>query len=199
MKVYHGGYTKVREIDLKKCRAGRDFGQAFYLSNSRFHAEECARQRIEGVTGGKKIATDNLEMSGMIFCIGNTPVQEEDDSEQWKIARKNGSKGVITEFDFNEEAFNDKSLEIIRFEAYTEDWLNFVIFNRIYAVVHGWRHKFDIVEGPIAEDKVIRRVYAHVFGLTTWEQAVEELKAFPYTHQIALCTEKALKMVEFIG
>ena len=33
MLLYHGSYTAVESIDLTKCRAGKDFGKGFYLTN----------------------------------------------------------------------------------------------------------------------------------------------------------------------
>ena len=33
MKVYHGSYTKIDEIDLTKCELNRDFGRGFYVTN----------------------------------------------------------------------------------------------------------------------------------------------------------------------
>jgi len=32
--LYHGSYTEVREIDLSRCRPGKDFGRGFYLTTS---------------------------------------------------------------------------------------------------------------------------------------------------------------------
>jgi hypothetical protein len=35
MKLYHGSNTSIDEIDLKRGRRGKDFGQGFYLSPDR--------------------------------------------------------------------------------------------------------------------------------------------------------------------
>ncbi|MCL2597848.1 MAG: DUF3990 domain-containing protein [Paludibacter sp.] len=32
MRVYHGSYTEIQEIDLSKCEIGKDFGQGFYVT-----------------------------------------------------------------------------------------------------------------------------------------------------------------------
>jgi hypothetical protein len=39
MKVFHGGYTIVSEIDLTKGRSNLDFGKGFYVTNIRSQAE----------------------------------------------------------------------------------------------------------------------------------------------------------------
>jgi len=33
MKVYHGSYTAIDEIDLNRCEVGKDFGKVFMLQN----------------------------------------------------------------------------------------------------------------------------------------------------------------------
>ncbi|MFV0346883.1 MAG: DUF3990 domain-containing protein [Bacteroidales bacterium] len=32
MKVYHGSYIEITEIDLSQCEIGKDFGQGFYVT-----------------------------------------------------------------------------------------------------------------------------------------------------------------------
>lgn len=34
MLLYHGSFTKVTEIDLSKCRKGKDFGRGFYVTRA---------------------------------------------------------------------------------------------------------------------------------------------------------------------
>ncbi|MDR0763288.1 MAG: DUF3990 domain-containing protein [Bacteroidales bacterium] len=34
MKVFHGSYTKIKEIDLTKSLPNKDFGQGFYVTNT---------------------------------------------------------------------------------------------------------------------------------------------------------------------
>jgi hypothetical protein len=54
MKVYHGSYTAIDEIDLSKAAANRDFGRGFYVTKFRRQAETWARyigrnHKTEGV------------------------------------------------------------------------------------------------------------------------------------------------------
>ena len=44
MKVYHGSYTEITEIDLSKCEKNKDFGQGFYVTKNRKHVEEWAER-----------------------------------------------------------------------------------------------------------------------------------------------------------
>ena len=34
MLLYHGSFTRVSQIDLDKCKAGKDFGRGFYVTSS---------------------------------------------------------------------------------------------------------------------------------------------------------------------
>jgi hypothetical protein len=54
MKVYHGSYTEIEEIDLAFCRVGKDFGRGFYVTNLREQAEYWAKRM------GKKNHTEGV-------------------------------------------------------------------------------------------------------------------------------------------
>jgi hypothetical protein len=45
MKIYHGSYTAIHEIDLTKCEPKRDFGRGFYGTKLREQAETFAMRK----------------------------------------------------------------------------------------------------------------------------------------------------------
>ena len=45
MIVYHGSYIKINQIDLSKCEPHRDFGQGFYVTKFKQHAENWAKRK----------------------------------------------------------------------------------------------------------------------------------------------------------
>jgi hypothetical protein len=45
MKVYHGSYVKIENIDFYKCRPFRDFGKGFYVTNILSQAEYWAERK----------------------------------------------------------------------------------------------------------------------------------------------------------
>ena len=54
MKVYHGSYTAIENIDFSFCRKKRDFGRGFYVTKIRSQAEYWANRKgedndVEGV------------------------------------------------------------------------------------------------------------------------------------------------------
>jgi Protein of unknown function (DUF3990) len=36
MRVYHGSFIEIIEIDLSKCEKNKDFGQGFYVTKNRW-------------------------------------------------------------------------------------------------------------------------------------------------------------------
>jgi hypothetical protein len=155
MKVYHGSYMPIEQIDLSKCEKRRDFGQGFYVTNILEQAEFWAKRK--------------------------------------GIANK--TKGFVTEFDFDEEAFEDNDLKVLRFDEYSEAWLDFVVLNRQKG---SKAHTYDIVEGPVADDDITQRIDVYLEGIISKTDFLEDLKFHRPTHQIALCTIESLQMLERI-
>ncbi|MDR1563327.1 MAG: DUF3990 domain-containing protein [Dysgonamonadaceae bacterium] len=155
MKVYHGSYTKIKEIDLSKTERNKDFGQGFYVTKNRRHAEEWAK----------------------------------------RIAARNGQpEGVVTEFEFGKYFFNDKDFDILRFDDYTEEWLDFVVMNRMNKT-ENQLHNYDFIEGPIANDRITSRIYDYLDSLVSKADFLSELRYHEPTHQICFCTVHSLQVI----
>jgi hypothetical protein len=155
MKLYHGSYTEIFVINLKKSKPYKDFGRAFYLTKYYEQAKIWANR-----LGGE---------------------------------RKKG--GVITEFEFDEYAYEDENLKVLKFDEYDEQWLDFIVFNRSK---RNPTHEYDIVEGPVADDDVTQQIDTYLEGKITKEEFLNELKFHKPTHQIAFCTLESLQMLERI-
>jgi hypothetical protein len=156
MKVYHGSYMKINEIDLTKCELNRDFARGFYVTNIYEQAKFWAKRK------GKK--------------------------------QKN--EGVITEFTFFESAFSSDYFKTLRFENYSEEWLDFIVMNRQNDTDKNL-HDYDIVEGPVANDDIAARIFFYLDGGLTKNEFIEELKfKHSASHQIAFCTQKSLQMLK---
>ena len=154
MKVYHGSYMEIVNIDLSKCEKNKDFGQGFYVTKNRKHAEEWAER------------------------IGN----------------RNHTAGVVTEFEFGKYLYLEKDFNILRFSDYSEEWLDFVVLNRSNKTDESL-HEYDFVEGPIADDKISRKIYDYLDGIISKADFLNELKYHEPTHQICFCTVKSLQLI----
>ncbi len=107
-------------------------------------------------------------------------------AEKW--AKKYGTP-VINVYEYNE----NPKLKIKEFTLMTEEWLDFIISCRT-----GKTHDYDIVIGAMADDQVYNYIEDLLQDRITRE-AFWELAKFKYpTHQIAFCTQEALKTISFI-
>ena len=107
-----------------------------------------------------------------------------------------GIKTVMEfDFDFDEIIAVEPSLCIKRFPEVNEEWANFVMHNRMCTGTEP-THEYDIVEGPIADDKMYLQFRRYSRNKMKLHQFIQSLK-YPKeaTHQIAFCTEKAINML----
>ena len=155
MKVYHGSYTAIENIDFSFSRKRRDFGKGFYVTKLLPQAEYWAARKGDD----------------------------------------NDTEGVVTEFEFDEDCFNDDMFNNLRFDGYTEAWLDFVVRNRLNKKNEP-AHYYDIVEGPVADDNIATRVYDYLAKKITKKQFLSELTHKTPTHQICFCTVRSLQMLE---
>lgn len=97
-------------------------------------------------------------------------------------------QGVVNVYDYTPE----ESLNCLKFEEMTEEWLDFVVACR-----NGTPHDWDIVEGPMADDTIYNYIQEFLDGKISRE-AFWALVKFKYpTHQICFNTQKALNTLTF--
>ncbi|MDR0836280.1 MAG: DUF3990 domain-containing protein [Tannerella sp.] len=118
-------------------------------------------------------------------------------AEEWAeiIGGVHNTKGAVSEFTFYERAFTEKDLTVLRFNEYNAEWFDFVILNRDLSYTEN-RHDYDIVEGPVADDKIQRRINKYMAGEITREDFFRQLIHSEPTHQICFCTLKSLRMLK---
>ena len=118
-------------------------------------------------------------------------------AESWavNIARRYDKKPFVTEFTFFERAFEESRYNVLRFDDYNEAWLDFVVLNRDPAFTTN-RHDYDLIEGPIADDKVQNLINDFLDGIITKNDFLNELKYHEQTHQICFCTVNSLQLLK---
>jgi hypothetical protein len=117
-------------------------------------------------------------------------------AENWAkiIGHRHHTEGFVTEFNFIEGAFTDRICKIKRFKDYSEEWLDFIVKNRD-ETLPALTHDFDIVEGPIADDKVQNRIGFYLNGQLSKADFLKELTYHEQTHQICFCTVASLQVI----
>lgn len=86
------------------------------------------------------------------------------------------------------------SLNILKFETMTDEWLDFIAKCR-----SGQTHRYDIVEGPMANDTVWNYVNDFMAGTITRKQFWVLAEFRHPTHQISFHTLAALDCLTFTG
>ncbi|GHV66338.1 hypothetical protein FACS1894199_09540 [Bacteroidia bacterium] len=106
--------------------------------------------------------------------------------------------GVLTvmEFDFDVEEIMqaNPTLKIKRFENVGEEWARFVLHNRLRKESDP-HHEYDIVEGPVANDKMFRQFQRFLSNRIELQEFIRKLKFREATHQIAFCTDQAIDIL----
>ena len=82
MKVYHGSYTKIDEIDLTKGELNRDFGRGFYVTNLYEQAEFWAKRKGKKHKNSGTITEFTFLESAFVSDYLKT-LQFSDYSEEW--------------------------------------------------------------------------------------------------------------------
>jgi hypothetical protein len=126
-----------------------------------------------------------------------TKLRSQAESMAKRVTRYSKKMPVVTEYEFDEYAYQDSDLNVLRFDAYNEDWLNFVVLNR-NADKRRQAHEYDIVEGNVADDKIARNITKYLKGKISKQDFFEMLKYGEPNHQICFCTINSLQMLDFI-
>jgi hypothetical protein len=96
----------------------------------------------------------------------------------------------------NEYSFlDDSSLKIKRFPELSEEWLEFVKENRTKG---GIPHHYDIVIGPVADDKTMETLQLYLSGILNSKESIERLRYNHVNHQLSVHTIKGLEHLTFI-
>jgi hypothetical protein len=120
-----------------------------------------------------------------------TTIREQ--AEEWAeiMCRRYGTKtAYLYEFEFSADGMTVKN-----FDAMTKDWLDFIIENRIKG---GTQHTFDIVIGPVANDRTVNTLNLYLDGELTLEETLNRLSYMQANNQLSFHTGWALNSLIFI-
>lgn len=117
-------------------------------------------------------------------------------AEEWVRRRMReafANKGYVNEYSLNTESL--EHLNSLSFESPTEEWLDFVMRNR---TERGFTHDYDVVYGPVANDKVYAAFALYEGGLLSKQNLIAELKTYKLVDKYLFHTPKALEAISFI-
>lgn len=130
------------------------------------------------------------------FGEGFYVTTSEAQAKNWAIKvayRNNNNNRCINRYEFDfEKAKTD--LIVICFEVADEKWLDFICDNRSGNPTGD----YDIVIGPVADDRVYRVVVEYENGDMDRETALKNLKTESLCDQILFHTEKSIEYLKYI-
>ena len=120
-----------------------------------------------------------------------TPIY--DQARRWSEKRKRRmGTAVVSRYEFDESAA--ANLKVLRFESYSEAWLDFIVCCRALKDDSDW----DIVSGGVANDKVFDTLEAFFDGFATKAQTIDKLRMETPNMQLCFRTTAALLTLRFI-
>lgn len=104
-----------------------------------------------------------------------------------------GGEPVVNVYEFDESKLGDGTLRLCSFEGYTEDWADFIFKHRDDSIVPPYMHDYDVVYGPIANDRVGMQIRNYRIGNIDKAEFMRRLEYMKgITFQWAFCTQHAI-------
>ena len=104
-----------------------------------------------------------------------------------------GGEPIVTSFEFDESFLSSNNLKVKMFDSYTEEWARFVYDNR-ENFTDKPIHQYDIIYGPIANDRVGAQIRNFKNGNIDIEELINRIKYLKgITFQYYFGTEAAIK------
>ena len=117
-------------------------------------------------------------------------------AEDWvkrRLNEKDVTLGYVNTYEFDEKSL--KKLNCLIFQTPSEEWVDFVMKNRTQK---GYTHSYDIVYGPVANDRVYAAFALFEGGLISKQQLIADLKTYKLVDQYLFHTEAAIQALSFI-
>lgn len=130
------------------------------------------------------------------FGGGFYTTTSEAQAKSWavKVAyRNNTAHRCVNRYDFD-LAGAESELTVISFDVADEKWLDFICANRSGKPTGD----YDVVIGPVADDRVYRVVVEYENGDLDKETALKNLKTEALCDQVLFHTEKSLEYLKYI-
>ncbi|GHT62056.1 hypothetical protein AGMMS50239_14380 [Bacteroidia bacterium] len=111
------------------------------------------------------------------------------------IADENLTSPVTTIFDFDEKFLTNEVLSVKQFLKPSEEWVKFVMHCRDRKIPQP-PHNYDIVEGPIANDKMRTQFALFERGAIDMKTVLKRITYIENTHQISFHTPAAIALLK---
>lgn len=130
------------------------------------------------------------------FGKGFYTTSNQDQAVRWahiQRERKGGKRAVVSVYEFDESLLDNPFFNTRKFNGADEPWLFFVTDCR-----KSRKHGYDLVQGPVANDKVFTTVNLFESGVLSAEAAILQLKAYKTYDQLSFHSAKSISSLKFI-
>ena len=117
-------------------------------------------------------------------------------AKEWverRMPEKHSTCGHINVYEFDDKMLPE--LNCLIFPEPNEVWAEFVMANR---TKYNFTHDYDIVYGPVANDRVYLQFGLYEAGAISVDTLIRELKTYKLIDQYLFHTDKALTALRFI-
>lgn len=119
-----------------------------------------------------------------------------DQAKDWVIRRIKENKvktGYVNIYELDQN--QTENLNCLIFDKPTDEWVDFVMKNRIQK---DFNHNYDIVYGPVANDRVYAAFALFEGGVLNKQELIAELKTYKLVDQYLFHTVDSLKAISFV-
>lgn len=130
------------------------------------------------------------------FGRGFYTTSQAEQAENWskiKQDRTRAPKRIVSVYEIDDAVLTHPELKIREFHGVDEAWLNFVVDSR-----KGVTHDFDLVFGPVANDKVFTTVNLYESGVLDAPAAIAQLRAYKTYDQRSFHTKRVTDALKFV-
>lgn len=122
-----------------------------------------------------------------------TSEKQAKDWAQRRMMETHSFAGYVNIYDFEEKKLSE--FKSLLFSEPTKEWAEFVMANRTNK---DYTHDFDIVYGPVANDRVYLQFGLYEAGAIGIDTLIRELKTYKLVDQYLFHTEKSLTALRFV-
>lgn len=128
--------------------------------------------------------------SGLDFGRGFyiTDIREQASTWARKIAARFRTAPILNIYDLDIATAANR-FRYIRFDSYDVSWLDFIASNRQGGTE--WE-QYDLIEGGVADDRVVDTVESYISGLISADAALARLKHFKPNNQLCITSQQLI-------
>ena len=150
---------------------------------------------------GTNVKFDRIDLSkcnpnndfGCGFYV--TAIKQHAEQRAQDLTERFGGESTIMEYDFDEKYLTDSNFRTLVFESLSREWVEFIMKNRDRTITKPI-HNFDIVVGPIADDKMRKQFDRYEMLEITIEQLLQKITYREPNHQIMLATQASIAIIQ---